>query len=87
MNNTKSKQSEVVCLSHQCEECGKSLFTASVAEKIIMFTIFISAMFVFCSGLTYLDNMSAKDCFERHYLGGRGTDLEVIKTVDVVCPE
>lgn len=86
MTNVKSKKSNIHCESHRCKVCSKSLYEYSTTSRIVFTSIMFLAMASVVILATYLENKSSKDCYERHYISGRGTDIELIQNVDVKCP-
>lgn len=79
---------ETRCLNHQCEECGNKLYPKwSNWFNIVFCSFIIVLMFLF----SWLQDKQLKSlsiqCYERHYLSGRGTDLEVLKNIDIKCPK
>ena len=80
-------ESKQMCVSHKCDKCEKDLYEYTKSDRLLIFIIMLSVMFIVLGGITLLENSTTKYCYERHYVSGRGTDLEVIKNVDVDCPK
>ena len=76
-----------MCLNHECEKCGKKLYENTRKDKLITLIIMLLAWSFVVGSIFLLENSTSKDCYERHYISGRGTDLEVLKNVDVDCPK
>ena len=86
MTNVKSKKSNIHCESHRCKVCHKSLYEYSATTRIVFTSIMFLVMASVVILSSYLDNKQTETCYERQYISGRGTDTELVRAIDVKCP-
>lgn len=77
---------ETECGQHRCEDCEENLVLAKYTWFGYML-FFIPATIMFVLSLIQFITIDEKQCYTRTYLSGRGTDIEVLRNQDIVCPK